>query len=93
VDSSRKNRSNFEKFDKNPLFSHFIKAYPLAIALYTVLIFLDMDGGGGKLSRKNITGGFRMRANRVLVPKGRYWVSTDVNNREAVFRQPWAVQM
>jgi hypothetical protein len=27
-----------------------------------------------------------MRANRVLVAKGWYWVSTDVNNREAVFR-------
>jgi hypothetical protein len=27
-----------------------------------------------------------MRANRVLVAKGRYWVSTDVNNREGVFR-------
>jgi REP element-mobilizing transposase RayT len=27
-----------------------------------------------------------MRANRVLVPKGWYWVSTDVNNREGVFR-------
>jgi hypothetical protein len=35
-----------------------------------------------------------MRANRVLVlvPKGWYWVSTDVNNREGVFRLPWAVQ-
>jgi REP element-mobilizing transposase RayT len=27
-----------------------------------------------------------MRANRVLVAKGWYWVSADVNNREAVFR-------
>jgi REP element-mobilizing transposase RayT len=27
-----------------------------------------------------------MRTNRVLVPKGWYWVSTDVNNREGVFR-------
>jgi hypothetical protein len=27
-----------------------------------------------------------MRANRVLVAKGWYWVSTDVNNRESVFR-------
>jgi REP element-mobilizing transposase RayT len=27
------------------------------------------------------------------VAKGWYWVSTDVNNREGVFRQPWAVQM
>jgi REP element-mobilizing transposase RayT len=27
------------------------------------------------------------------VAKGWYWVSTDVNNREAVFRQPWAVRM
>jgi hypothetical protein len=34
-----------------------------------------------------------MRANRVLVAKGWYWVSTDVNNREGVFRLPWAVQM
>jgi REP element-mobilizing transposase RayT len=34
-----------------------------------------------------------MRANRVLVAKGWYWVSTDVNNREAVFRRPWAVRM
>jgi hypothetical protein len=32
-----------------------------------------------------------MRANRVLVPKGWYWVSTDVNNREGVFRLPRAV--
>jgi REP element-mobilizing transposase RayT len=29
-----------------------------------------------------------MRANRVLVAKGWYWVSTDVNNREGVFRLP-----
>jgi REP element-mobilizing transposase RayT len=34
-----------------------------------------------------------MRANRVLVAKGWYWVSTDVNNREGVFRLPWAVQL
>jgi hypothetical protein len=34
-----------------------------------------------------------MRANRVLVAKGWYWVSTDVNNREAVFQSPWAVQL
>jgi REP element-mobilizing transposase RayT len=34
-----------------------------------------------------------MRANRVLVAKGWYWVSTDVNNREGVFRLPRAVQM
>jgi hypothetical protein len=34
-----------------------------------------------------------MRANRVLVAKGWYWVSTDVNNRKGVFRLPWAVQM
>jgi hypothetical protein len=27
------------------------------------------------------------------VAKGWYWVSTDVNNREAVFRLPLAVQM
>jgi REP element-mobilizing transposase RayT len=27
-----------------------------------------------------------MRANRVLAAKGWYWVSTDVNNREGVFR-------
>jgi hypothetical protein len=33
-----------------------------------------------------------MRANRVLVAKGWYWVSTDVNNREGVFRLPWAVR-
>jgi hypothetical protein len=26
-----------------------------------------------------------MRVNRVLVPKGWYWVSTDINNREAVW--------
>jgi hypothetical protein len=32
-----------------------------------------------------------MRANRVLVPEGCYWVSMDVNNREGVFRLPWAV--
>jgi REP element-mobilizing transposase RayT len=29
-----------------------------------------------------------MRANRVLVAKGWYWVSTDINNREGVFRSP-----
>jgi REP element-mobilizing transposase RayT len=34
-----------------------------------------------------------MRANRVLVPKGWFWVSTDVNNREAVFRLSWVVQL
>jgi hypothetical protein len=34
-----------------------------------------------------------MRANRVLVTKGWYWVSTDVNNREGVFRLPRAVRM
>jgi hypothetical protein len=33
-----------------------------------------------------------MRANRVLVLKGWYWVSTDVNNRESVFRLPRAVR-
>jgi site-specific recombinase XerD len=33
-----------------------------------------------------------MRANRVLVAKGWYWVSTDVNNREAVFQLPQAVR-
>jgi REP element-mobilizing transposase RayT len=33
-----------------------------------------------------------MRANRVLVPKGWYWVSTDVKNREAVFRLQGAVR-
>jgi REP element-mobilizing transposase RayT len=33
-----------------------------------------------------------MRANRVLVPKGWYWVSTDVNNREGVFRLPREVR-
>jgi REP element-mobilizing transposase RayT len=34
-----------------------------------------------------------MRANRVLVAKGWYWVSTDVDSREGVFRQPWVVQL
>jgi hypothetical protein len=34
-----------------------------------------------------------MRANRVLVSKGWYWVSTDVNNREDVFRLPREVQI
>jgi hypothetical protein len=34
-----------------------------------------------------------MRANRVLVPKGWYWVSTDDNNREAVFRLPREVRL
>jgi hypothetical protein len=34
-----------------------------------------------------------MRANRVLVAKGRYWVSTDVNNRESVFRLSRAVRL
>jgi hypothetical protein len=34
-----------------------------------------------------------MRVNRVLVSKDWYWVSTDVNNREGVFRLPRAVRM
>jgi REP element-mobilizing transposase RayT len=34
-----------------------------------------------------------MRANRVLVPKGWYWISTDINNREGVFRLPWTVRL
>jgi REP element-mobilizing transposase RayT len=34
-----------------------------------------------------------MRAFRVLVPKGWYWVSTDVNNREAVLQSPLAVRL
>jgi hypothetical protein len=34
-----------------------------------------------------------MRANRVLVAKGWYWVSTDVNNREGVFRLSREVQL
>jgi REP element-mobilizing transposase RayT len=34
-----------------------------------------------------------MRANRVLVPEGWYWVSTDVNNRERVFQSREAVRM
>jgi REP element-mobilizing transposase RayT len=33
-----------------------------------------------------------MRANRVLVAKGWYWVSTDINNREGVFRLPREVR-
>jgi hypothetical protein len=33
-----------------------------------------------------------MRANRVLVADGLYWVSSDVNNREGVFRLPREVQ-
>jgi hypothetical protein len=40
---------------------------------------------GGKVFPKNIEE-LSMRANRVLLAKGWYWVSTDVNNREAVFR-------
>jgi REP element-mobilizing transposase RayT len=52
-----------------------IKAYPLAIALYTV---------GASFPQKHGEE-LHMRANRVLVPKGWYWVSTDVNNREGVF--------
>jgi REP element-mobilizing transposase RayT len=80
-DSFHKNRSNFEKFEKNQLFSlvfsRLIKAYPLVIALYTVR---------ASFPTKTLQGGLRMRANRVLVAKGWYWVSTDVNNREGVFR-------
>jgi hypothetical protein len=34
-----------------------------------------------------------MRANRVLVAKGWYWISTDINNREGVFRLPRAVRL
>jgi hypothetical protein len=33
-----------------------------------------------------------MRANRVLVAKGWYWVSTDINNSEGVFRLSWTVR-
>jgi REP element-mobilizing transposase RayT len=46
----------------------------------------------GKFPLKTLRGGLRMRANRVLVPKGWYWVSTDVNNREGVFRLPREVR-
>jgi hypothetical protein len=46
----------------------------------------------GKISQKKLRGGLRMRANRVHVAKGWYWVSPDVNNREGVFRLPWAVR-
>jgi REP element-mobilizing transposase RayT len=34
-----------------------------------------------------------MMANRVLVVKGWYWVSTDTNNREGVFRLSRAVKL
>jgi REP element-mobilizing transposase RayT len=34
-----------------------------------------------------------MRANRILVPKGWYWVSTNINNREGVFRLPREVRL
>jgi hypothetical protein len=77
---AKMNIPKFVKYKKNTffaIFSRWIKAYPLAIALYTVW---------GKLFPKKLRGGLRMRANRVLVAKGWYWVSTDVNNREGVFR-------
>jgi hypothetical protein len=41
---------------------------------------------GKTISQKTLRGGLRVRANRVLLAKGWYWVSTDVNNRESVFR-------
>jgi hypothetical protein len=59
------------------VFSRWIKAYALVIALSTA---------GKVFPNKKLRGGLRMRANRVLVAKGWYWVSTDVNNREGVFR-------
>jgi hypothetical protein len=86
-DSFHKNRSNFEKFEKkstfSAVFSRWTKAYPLAIAL----------GQWGKFFPKTLQGCLHMRANRVLVPKGWCWVSTDVNNLESVFRLPRVGQM
>jgi hypothetical protein len=70
---------------KNTFFMVFlclIKAYTLAIALYTV---------GESFSQKDCEG-VGMRANRVLVAKGWYWVFTDTNNWEGVFQSPWAVR-
>jgi REP element-mobilizing transposase RayT len=76
-----------KKLEKN-LFPRFfcvgLKQNTYPIALSTV---------GETISQKTLRGGLRMRANRVLVAKGWYWVSTDVNNREGVFRLPWAVRM
>jgi hypothetical protein len=34
-----------------------------------------------------------MRVNRVFVASGRYWVPTDVNNQEGVFRLPRTVRL
>jgi hypothetical protein len=48
---------------------------------------------GKTISQKKLRGGLRMRANRVLVAKGWYWVSADINNREGVFRLPRAVRL
>jgi REP element-mobilizing transposase RayT len=76
------------QFGKNPLFSLVfcagLKQNTYPIALSTV---------GKTISPKTLRGGLRMRANRVLVAKGWYWVSTDVNNREGVFRLPRAVRL
>jgi hypothetical protein len=57
-----RNVSKFrEKCHFFTIFSRWVKAYPLVIALYTV----------GKVFAKKIAGeGMRMRANRVLVAKG-----------------------
>jgi REP element-mobilizing transposase RayT len=56
-------------------FSLPIKAYALAIALVQ----------WGKVFPKKHDEELSMRANRVLVADGWYWVSTDINNREGVF--------
>jgi hypothetical protein len=82
-----KNRPDFQKLKKITfftIFSRWIKAKRIPNRIiYRV----------GKFSQKTWWGGLRMRANRVFAAKGWYWVSADVNNREAVFRQPWAVQL
>jgi hypothetical protein len=73
---------NLKKIPFFAVFSRRIKAYQLVIALYTVR---------KTIFQKNWQE-LNMRANRVLVAKGWYWVSTDANNREGVFRLSRAVR-
>jgi hypothetical protein len=74
---------NLKKVHFFAVFLRWVKAYPLVIALVQ----------WGKLFPKTLRGGLRMRANRVLVAKGWYWVSTNINNREDVFQSPLAVRL
>jgi hypothetical protein len=73
---------------KNTLFSRFFR-----VGLKRIRWQSHYIQYGENFPKKILRGDLRMRANHVLVPKGWYWVSTDVNNREGVFQLSWAVQM